>query len=295
MSLFGYDKDTTPNLRELSKENNFYYTTGISSGTGTLSSCKFMMNVIYEPDNAYQTSSDLTNLFRLAKQKNFKTFYVSSQRDNVLTSIAGVNYIDTIITNGASIINVVKITDEMLPDIVSDNKLGKRNFIVLHQRCMHSPYSSYFSDTGKSSQKKQLINEYDEAMLYNDYLISKMFNKFNKQGAGKFYIIWASDHNELLGEDGLYGHGTLSRYTADIPIMIQSNDIEFMKIMKAIFKPTHYEIAKNIAKILGYEIINPNEEENVFYINGVDFTGRCGYIRFKKDVVNHRIEYFKGG
>jgi glucan phosphoethanolaminetransferase (alkaline phosphatase superfamily) len=99
MSLFGYEKDTTPKLRELSKEQNFYYTTGIAGGVNTLSSCKFIMNAIQEPDNVRQTSSNQTNLFRLAKEKGFKTFYISNQRDNVLMSIGGVNYIDKIVTN----------------------------------------------------------------------------------------------------------------------------------------------------------------------------------------------------
>jgi hypothetical protein len=96
-----------------------------------------------------------------------------------------------------------------------------------------------------------------------------------------------------MGDHGIWGHAILDHRVADVPIMIQSNDKKFMNKVKKIFKPTHYEIVKSVASILGYEINNPNEKENVFYINGVDFNGRCGYIRFKKDMENSRIEYFK--
>jgi glucan phosphoethanolaminetransferase (alkaline phosphatase superfamily) len=312
MSLFGYSKDTTPKLKELAKEDNFYYTTGISGGVNTLSSCKFIVNAIYEPNNVLQVSGDLTNLFRLAKQKGFKTFYISSQSDHVLMSLGGVSYIDTITTNGVrGVLDATKRMDNELPDIVSDDKLGKRNFIVLHQRHMHSPYTlkefpslkeykkymservSCFKEPNQAGQKEQLIAEYDEGMLYNDCFITKIFNRFNKQKEGKFYIIWTSDHGELLGEDGTYGHSALNPYIADIPVMIQSNDLEFMKDMKNIWKPTHYEIAKKVANKLGYEIKNPNEEENIFYISGVDFTGRCGYIKLKKEIENSKITYEK--
>ena len=143
-----------------------------------------------------------------------------------------------------------------------------------------------------SGSENHIIDEYDNAMLYNDHIISNLFNYFNKQKNGKFYIIWSSDHNELMGENGLFGHGHLLAESADIPVMIQSNDSDFMDKIKSIFKPTQYEIAKNIANILGYEIKNPNQEEGIFYISGSDFNGKCGHIKLKKDPINQKVEYF---
>ncbi|MDR1391017.1 MAG: sulfatase-like hydrolase/transferase [Holosporales bacterium] len=298
MSLFGYERDTTPKLKALSKRKDFYHTIGIAGGMNTLSSCKFMMNVIREPNNLRLKSSIKTNLFSLAKKHGFKTFYISSQRDNVLGSISGVNYIDHVITNGSGVIKTNKLKDCNLLNILSGFDLGKLNFIVLHQTCVHAPYSEAFDATFRernkfSTEKDSRINEYDNAMLYNDHLISKFFDYFNKQTQGKFYIIWASDHNELLGENGMFGHGHLIPQTADIPIVIQSNDNEFMNKIRDIFKLTHYDIAKNIAYILGYEIQNPNEKDAVFYISGLDFNGKCEYIKYRKDFAAKRIEYLK--
>ncbi len=96
-----------------------------------------------------------------------------------------------------------------------------------------------------------------------------------------------------MGENGLFGHGHgyLIPQTADVPLLIQSNDDNFLNLIKQVFKPTHYEIAKNIALLLGFEIQNPNEEENIFYISGIDYNGKCGYIRFKKNISNMTISY----
>ncbi|MDR2075272.1 MAG: sulfatase-like hydrolase/transferase [Holosporales bacterium] len=298
MSLFGYERNTTPNLRNLAKESNFLYTQGISSAIATLPACKFIANAICEPDNVIQTSMDTTNLFKLAKQKGFKTFYISSQSDHLLSAIGGISYIDIIVTKDSNTLKCNELMDEYLFEILSLQKFEDRNFIILHQRCIHSPYTKTFGKDYKNGNafkgsNNKIVDEYDNAMLYNDYLIYRMFNFFNKQKEGKFYIIWASDHNELMGENGLYGHGHgyLLPETADIPIVIQSNDLDFLGRIRDLFRPTHYEIAKHIAGLLGYEVKNPNEEKDVFYISGVDYNGKCGYIRLRKDPVAQKVKY----
>lgn len=298
MSIFGYPRKTTPFLKELSLEPNFYYTQAIAGSISTVSSCKFLTNVICEADNVIQTALDTTNLFKLAKAHGFKTFYISSQTEHLLSSIGGIGYIDTISTKDTNPLRANELMDEYILETLDSQMLGDKNFIVLHQRCIHTPYTKTFSKNYKNKSrfrgsKKQIIDEYDNAMVYNDYLISKMFHKFNKQKNGKFYIIWTSDHNELMGEKGLFGHGHgyLIPETAEVPLLIQSNDSSFLESIKQIFKPTHYELAKNIALILGFEVKNPNEENDTFYISGIDYNGKCGYIRLIKNLENKTISY----
>jgi glucan phosphoethanolaminetransferase (alkaline phosphatase superfamily) len=299
MSLFGYKRDTTPRLRGLAQEGNFVYKQGISSAIATLPACKFITNTICEPDNVVQTSLDTTNLFKLAKQKGFKTFYISSQSDHLLSGIGGTSYIDVIVTKDSNTLRCNELMDEYLLDSLNQQIFKDKNFIILHQRCIHSPYTGTFgchyqNRTTFKGSNNNIMDEYDNAMLYNDYLIHQMFEVFNKQTEGNIYIIWSSDHNELMGEGGLYGHGHgyLLPQTADIPMLIQSNDFDFLGKIRTIFRPTHYEIGKMIANLLGYEIRNPNEEKDVFYISGIDYNGKCGYIRLKKDSITRRIEYF---
>lgn len=289
MSLFGYERNTTPQLIELSKQENVYYTKGISGAISTVSSCKFIMNSLREADNPIQAASDVTNLFKLAKEKGFKTFYLSNQTEHLIASISGSNYIDVIKTKDSDPIKSAEISDDLLFDRIKEQTFSNRNFIVLHQRCVHTPYlvsiSKNFKATEFNGSQDPVVDEYDAAMQYNDSVIAGLFNHFNKQTKGKFYIIWAPDHNELLGEQGLFGHGsgTLVPVTADIPVIIQTNDEIFLNKFKNIFTPNTYEITKSIAEILGYKIINPNEDGETFYIGGVDFNGKCGYIKYKKD------------
>ena len=289
MSLFGYNRKTTPMLENLSKESNFHYTKGISGAIATLASSKFMMNVIFEADNISQMLKDDTNLFKLAKSKGFKTFYLSAQSDTILGSIGAVKYIDEIETRDLDKKKFDKFKDDYLFEVLDSKHFDKKNFIVLHQRCIHAPYSKTFAENYKNREifkgsDNKIIDDYDNAMIYNDYIISKMFEKFNKQKNGKYYIIWASDHNELLGERGIYGHGHGYLYPelGDIPFLFQSNDENFLNEVKKINKPTHYGIGKKIANILGYEIKNPNEEKDVYYISGIDPSAKCGFLKLKK-------------
>jgi glucan phosphoethanolaminetransferase (alkaline phosphatase superfamily) len=298
MSLFGYERETTPRLSELAKMENFYFTKGISSGVATFAASKFMLNAIREPDNIKQSSKNNTNLFKLAKQHGFKTFYLSSQTSHLLSGISGFNCIDVAITRGLHFTDSRTLKDEYLFKLLSKQKFGERNFIVMHQACIHAPYVTVigknFADRKKfKGSKNKLIDEYDNAMFYNDFLISKMFGIFNKSQKGKFYIIFASDHNEALGENGHFGHTLLFPEIANIPVIVQSNDHSFIEEIKQIFLPNHYEIAKKIAEIIGYKINNPNELKDSFYICGVDPSGKCGYIPYTKDKEKKLVKYEK--
>ena len=46
--------------------------------------------------------------------------------------------------------------------------------------------------------------------------------------------------------------------------------------------PTHYEFGKIIAKLLVYEIINPNEKDGIFYVNGNVISGDAGWFEIDK-------------
>ncbi len=296
MSLYGYKRETTPRLKDLSRDENFLFTEGVSSAVETLSASKFSMNIIREPDNVKEYLLKSVNLFKLAKNNGFKTFYISAQSSRLLASISGVEYIDFKETRALPMTPARLKRDEYLIDLAKELDLSDRNFIVIHQGCMHSPYKdNYGSDVTDhnkfSGSEEPLIDDYDNVMLYNDYIISEIFKIFNKQKSGKFYIVFASDHSEALWENGNFGHGHLHPDVAEIPIMAQSNDKEFINKLKGIVKPNHYELGLLIANIMGYDIINPNNKDNSFFICGCDPTGHAGNLKYVKVKENNSIQF----
>lgn len=298
MSLYGYNRDTNPSLKELAKNQNFYYTEGIAGGVCTKASLRFMSSVIWEPDNVRLNNTCDTSLFRMAKENGFKTFYLASDSTGMVNVVCNTSskYMDVCITKESERDKAKDLSDDFLLYLIDKQKFSERNFIVLHQRCVHSPYThlfpkDYVANTHFSGSKDRRIDEYDNAMLYSEAVVARIFNKFNQQEKGKFYIIWASDHNELLGEKGLFGHCIIDPETARVPVFVQSNDSKFMEQFRSIFRPTHYEIANLVAGILGFKVHNPNQQANIFYINGLDYNGRSGYIKVTKNLQTRTLEY----
>ncbi|MBF0303085.1 MAG: phosphoethanolamine--lipid A transferase [Desulfamplus sp.] len=100
-------------------------------------------------------------------------------------------------------------------------KKDKDILIVLHQMGNHGP--AYYKRYPKSFAKfnpvcetnelsdctrEEIINAYDNALLYTDYFLSQVINIL-KQNSKDFEtaMIYFGDHGESLGENGIYLHG----------------------------------------------------------------------------------------
>ncbi len=94
-------------------------------------------------------------------------------------------------------------------------------FIVLHLMGSHGPtyylrypkaFRQFIPDCQRSDiqncSKQELINTYDNTILYTDYILSKVVENI-KQYNSTFNtgMLYMSDHGESLGEKGLYLHG----------------------------------------------------------------------------------------
>jgi len=215
-SLNGYQKETNS---ELKKRNVFSFNNTISCGTSTAYSvpCMFFLN----------------------GEKNFTLFKAKNQ-SNVLDvlSFAGVNTIW--VNNNSSCkfvcsriksIDVIKNLggedkninfDEILLD--TTNKILKDNkdniLIVLHTMGSHGPrYYKRFPDkfakfkpfcnnnTPQNCSKNELNNSYDNTIVYTDYILSKLIDILKENKDYNSFMLYASDHGESLGENGIYLHG----------------------------------------------------------------------------------------
>jgi len=95
------------------------------------------------------------------------------------------------------------------------------SFVVLHQQGNHGPeyykrYPSEFrefrpecrSNRPQDCSREELVNAYDNAILYTDYVLSRVVAFLQTQSARyASAMIYMSDHGESLGERGVYLHG----------------------------------------------------------------------------------------
>lgn len=101
------------------------------------------------------------------------------------------------------------------------NSLDTDGVIVLHLLGSHGPtyYKRYPEEFKKftptcdtadiqNCSREELMNTYDNSLLYTDYLLSQLIDKL-KSHDDKFNtaMLYVSDHGESLGENGVYLHG----------------------------------------------------------------------------------------
>jgi lipid A ethanolaminephosphotransferase len=120
---------------------------------------------------------------------------------------------------------------------------SQRVFVVLHQSGSHGPayYAryppefEYFKpvcksvDLGKCTHD-ELINAYDNTILYEDYFLSRVIGVLQQLQGTATLLIYLSDHGESLGEYGMYLHGIPYSIAPDV-----QRDIPFIVWMNGEF------------------------------------------------------------
>lgn len=110
------------------------------------------------------------------------------------------------------------VDGDLLP--LLDNALRverPRKLIVLHTIGSHWWYNSHFTDDYATFQpvvkskvisactQEEMINSYDNTILYTDYFLAEVINRLRDR---KAVLLYQSDHGEALGEEGVWLHAS---------------------------------------------------------------------------------------
>lgn len=298
MSLFGYGRETTPLLETLREDKGFIYRQGIAAGIATKVTLPMFYNMTREPGNLRQVFRQESNLIKMAKEQGFLTHYYSAQTAN-LSTFSGIEYADKSVTAENIERDIETRHDEVLLDIIKRVDLNRPNFIVLHQRNSHSPYDrnyppqyDFFKASGERKTNQYRIDTYDNSVRYTDHLLYSLIDDLKSRSKLPVYILFTSDHGEMLGEEGgQFGHGKLTEEVARVPFIFYAHNGEAARVNAArqLVNPTHYEMGKLIAGLLGYRVDNPNEEAGVYYLNGTDLSGSEGYMLVSKSGADWKL------
>ncbi|MGN0929901.1 MAG: sulfatase-like hydrolase/transferase [Alphaproteobacteria bacterium] len=289
-SLFGYQRKTTPNLDTMVKDKNFYFNKALSYSVATRISNAGFFNLQKEPENFLLQQSKENNIFKFAKQQGFYTTFLSAQSLTAFPNI-GIEYIDNISYKDKSRLKIKEYGDWYSIEKLKNLQLTDKNFIAIQTRLVHSPYKKAYAhyletcDKFKDNNIDNRINEYDNGIFCLDMFLKDIFTFANNLD-GKVYVIMVSDHGELFGENNIWGHCFLDRLVANIPFILWSKNVPSKEFdyIKSLSIQSHYDIGKFILSILGYSVINPNSNEDILYINGMDLMGMEGYKVFKRDI-----------
>lgn len=239
MSLYEANVNTNP---KLSSRNDIIKYTDVVSG----------YNYTFESIPAILSQSNLENKLGVAESidildvfhsAGFETFWISNQSpigvwDNVISGIARKSdypkFVNTL-SNSSQEAILSRAYDENLfePFESALKESGNKKLIVLHMMGSHNTYSKRYPPSfdhfkGENSKKEQVIAEYRNSILYNDFVVDSLLTILNKYTLSESddisSAVYLSDHGEnVYDEMDRLGHdysNEMPRAVVEIPFLV---------------------------------------------------------------------------
>lgn len=209
MNLYGYARDTNPKLQSIRNELVLFDNV-FASRPNTIESLQQVLTFADQqhPD-WYKTKPSLISLM---KQAGYKTYWITNQqtlttRNTMLTTFA--KQADAqVFLNTSRRQNAYSFDEKVLyPYMETLAKPDQKKLIVVHLLGTHMKYAyrypesyDYFKDnhglaTGLSADKVQTVNEYDNAIRYNDEIVYQLISSLKSQQQHSL-MVYFSDHGD---------------------------------------------------------------------------------------------------
>jgi heptose-I-phosphate ethanolaminephosphotransferase len=209
MGLYGYPRDTNPKLSAIKDELTVFKNV-FSSRPNTIESLEQVLTFAdQEHPDWYKTKPSVIAMLR---QAGYKSYWISNQqtltaRNTMLTTFAKQADVQIFLNNARSQ-NAYSFDEKVLKPYAQQlRQPDEKKLIVVHLLGTHMKYSrrypetyDYFRDAqgllqGLSEEKIQTINEYDNAIRYNDHIVFELIDRL-KQSKQNSLLVYFSDHGE---------------------------------------------------------------------------------------------------
>ena len=244
LGINGYKRKTTPFLSK--KKNVISFKNTYTNKGNTLES----VPQILTSESIYKSENDnIFSLFDVIKKRNYSTYWFGNQLlESTYKPIVNTSNTVTIIDEFRSFYSFHKKQDlELLPYL--NNVLSKENqgLFSLHMIGSHWWYEDKYTQEFRkflpvvdskyipSLSKEQMVNSYDNTILYLDNFLNEVILELDKQQQPTI-LIYTSDHGEALGENGKWLHSHFDALTNPAMLVWYSNSFEkrFPKKIKAL-------------------------------------------------------------
>lgn len=304
MQIYGYQRETNPQLIKI-KDELYIFNNVISPAVTTVDVMKYVLSFANLDHPEYFIEK--RNVVNLFNDVGFETIWIGNQslrgnRNNVSHSIVAREcnqYYDVSSETDEVVINKL--------DTVLTDEPHKNLFIIIHLRGCHTKYSSRYSDIfnyfnhkkipipydyGLDDKQKLIIDEYDNSVRFNDYIIYSIIKRV-KSHCKYAWVVYFSDHGEELFEfRNMFGHNSrnFSKYMCEIPFIVWVSN-EYKNANKSFFE--------DIPKYLNRAYSTENVIYSIADLSKLKFTDFDASLSiFSKQYTNHlrkvyNIEYEK--
>lgn len=238
MELYGYNRKTNPLLSEIRNELVIFDDVITPNVHTILALDKILTLSDYENPNKKENAS----VVQLANQSGFSTYWISNQRP-----VGFHESVSTLIANAASK-KYFLTTDNYNSNIYDENVLpvlknilnekDDKKMIFIHLIGTHSNYdkrypSSFNHFEGPNIQTKiqnssseKIVNEYDNAIRYNDYVVRNIINLAQTEDKVGYVLYFADHGDEVYDTMNLMGHNEYhsTKPMYEVPFIVWLSD-----------------------------------------------------------------------
>ena len=287
-SIYGYYLKTTPHMaQEKEKGSLFAFNNVVTPNNLTSNVLKNLLSTNNSSNSeAWYDTPYFPAIFRGAGYNvyfwdNQKTFNPNAEYTFALNSFLYCKEFEKIVYSAVNNNQPIKYDGDLIKSF-KDNVIltHSHNLIIFHLMGQHFITTNRFPQTKNfihftgdsikstksfiNAEKKQMIADYDNATLYNDHVLSQIFQLFSSSSS---IVIYLSDHGEevydfrnRMGRD----HGALSKmkakYEYEVPFIIWCSNL---------FKEKHPDTVKALESSLEKPFMLDNLCNMLFYIGSV--------------------------
>ena len=243
MHLYGYYLPNTPNLDDMAARGEISVFRDVVSPHSTTIAVlsKLFTFCNHESDKPWYEYSNLIDIMNSA---GYKTYWLSNQESSGIWGNVAQIY-----AAHSNVSHFTRIRDSREDDGLEDGALfplvdeaiaqrdEQKNFYVVHLMGGHGLYYNRFPyiftkftkddiQLNVNEAQKTVIAQYDDALYYNDYIVSGIIDKFRCTGEDSI-VVYVPDHGEAVyDEGGFTGHieENPSRHMIEIPVIIWASD-----------------------------------------------------------------------
>ena len=301
--LYGYDKPTTPYQAQLAKENNFVvYDNFIAQWNLTYDVFKNLLSTHCANDSGEWHQYPLfTTLF---KNAGYNVTFISNQF--ITSSDTYSDFQENILLNDTRMSKAqfdsrndkrFNYDGEMLDEYkgFGDSK-KKGKLTIIHLMGQHIAFGERYPKEWEHftaamyshlpEDEANIVAQYDNATLYNDYVLSRIIEEFKEKDA---IIIHMSDHGE---RSGIRGNGYGRDFTLSSESIEEQYEVPFWIFMTNEYVKKHPAIAEEIADSRNKPLCTDNIAHLMLSLAGIKtpyYNARYNPLSADFDSTQHRL------
>ena len=249
-SLYGYKKQTNPLLSEKVEDGNLIvFRNTTSPCTHTTAAFKYLLNTNQIEYKDGKQWYEYTNIIEVMNATGYHTAWISNQSEKGMY--------DNLPSGHSRLCKETLFleNDDNAPQydggLIGKAHSGKvKNAIFYHLMGQHEAFDQRYPKeyehfkandyADKSEHQREILAAYDNATLYNDFVVSSIMDLYKDKDAIVFYF---SDHalDVFDTEPDYFGHSKMTKASQE-----QGKKIPFMIYVSPIFQEHHADKVKTI-------------------------------------------------